>query len=415
MLADDQIVQMFKDMVRLDTTNPPGNEVLMTDYISSVLTDAGIWHQVFDAGEGRANLIARIEGETDIDPILLISHTDVVSCENQVWKYPPFEAVEEHGFIYGRGAIDTKHLTAMQLAAMVALKDTVPKRSVYLLATADEEQGSACGMPQVVAQYKDMFKGARVINEGGGFSITHDGENYYLCTVGEKGRIDVKVRINGDSGPASFKSDNKAVDTFSKVIGKLSSHRFPQVETGVSRRFSEILGEDIRHPFLKNFAWYNSHDAIILQSYDIGTQVNVLPYLIEFELSVQLLPGRTEQEARRLVASLFEGTGAEIEILRFDSGFESDCENEFFHTMEQLAKQYYGTNRILPVYALGRTDGRFLGSLGADVYGFSPVTDAIPFETILKLVHQVDERIDRESIIRGTRFLTDLITTMGNK
>lgn len=408
------IVELFKQMIRLDTTNPPGNEYLMTDLISAVLAKEGIWHKVQTTAEGRTNLIARIGVESELPPIILISHTDVVGCENQAWKHPPFEAVEEDRIIYGRGTVDTKHLTAMQLGALLALKDHILNRAVYLLATSDEEQGSSLGMPRLVQQYGDLFKRGLVINEGGGFCITHQGNPYWLCTVGEKGRIEVKVTIEGASGPASFKSENKAVDTFIGLLDHLGSYQFPAVDTAVHRLFTEVVGTESTHSFLNHFRWYNSHDAIILQRYDIGTQVNVLPYRIEFEFSLQLLPGRSEQEARSLLASLFAGTGVSYEVLRFDAGFESDCTNRFYKTMETLVQRHYGADRLIPVYALGRTDGRFLGPLPSDVYGFSPVTDAIPFETILKLVHQVDERIDRDSIVKGTRFLTDLIQTMGN-
>jgi len=406
-------VELFKQMIRLDTTNPPGNEVLMTDLIAEIFEKEGIWHRVQKTGEGRANLIARIGVDSDLPPILLISHTDVVGCENQSWTHPPFAAVEKEGIIYGRGTVDTKHLTAMQLCAMIALKDEQLDRAVYLLATSDEEQGSALGMPKLVEEYGCLLERGLVINEGGGFCITHNEKPYWLCTVGEKGRIELRVIIEGASGPASFKCENKAVDTFSALLEHLASYPFPLIETDVHRRFCDVLGDDITHPFLKHFYTYNSHDAIILQRYDIGTQVNVLPYRIEFELSLQLLPGRSEAEARAMVDALFADMPVTYEVLRFDPGFASDCNNTFYRTMEELARRQYGAQAIIPVYALGRTDGRFLGNLSCDVYGFSPVTKAIPFETILTLVHQVDEHIDRDSIEQGTRFLTDLVGIIG--
>ncbi len=385
----------------------------MTNLISSILEREGIWHRVQLTAEGRANLIARIGVDSDLPPILLISHTDVVGCENQSWTHPPFAAVEEDGMIYGRGTVDTKHLTAMQLCAMVALKDEQLDRAVYLIATADEEQGSTLGMPKLVEEYQGLLSGALVINEGGGFCITHQDKPYWLCTVGEKGRIEVRVTIEGSSGPASFKCSNKAIDTFAALLEHLGSHPFPLIETEVYQRFCAVLGSDITHPFLKHFSTYNSHDAIILQRYDIGSQVNVLPYHIEFELSLQLLPGRSEAEARAMVDALFATMPVSYEVLRFDPGFASDCSNAFYRTMESLACTLYGAQALIPVYALGRTDGRFLGSLGCDVYGFSPVTQAIGFETILNLVHQVDEHIDRNSIEQGTQFLIELVKTIG--
>ncbi len=413
MITEEQIISIFKDMIRLDTTNPEGNEVLMTDYISQLLDTHGIPYEIIALEKNRTNIIASIGEESDRAPILLISHMDVVPCEGQDWDYPPFDAIEEDGYIYGRGTMDTKHLTVMQLVAFLRMSTEKLDRKVYFIATADEEQGSKLGMPQVVAQYhKDLTRGL-VINEGGGFFMQNDGKSYYICTVGEKGRCEVHVTINGDSGPASFISDNKAVTKFAKLIEQLSSYEFPLCENEVHTIFSQTIGEVLDNPMLKNFKWYNGHDACILQSYDIGTQINVLPYHIEFDFALQLLPGKTQIDAQKMLDEIFKGIDATYEITAFMPGFSSSCNNRFFSHLQELVPKHYGEAQILPVYALGRTDGRFLGPLPCDVYGFSPVTKTIPFEEVLTLVHQRNERIDRESIIKGTDFITELITVMG--
>jgi acetylornithine deacetylase/succinyl-diaminopimelate desuccinylase-like protein len=413
MITDEQTVSIFRDMIRLDTTNPDGNEVLMTDYMAKILDDRGIPHTIVESSPNRTNIIASIGPDNGKRPILLISHTDVVTCENQSWKHPPFDAVEDDGYIYGRGTLDTKHLTAMQLVAFLNTDPKILKRRVYFIATADEEKGSTYGMPEVVKRFHREFANALVINEGGGFAIKNREVTYFLCTVGEKGRCDVHVNLDGDSGPASFKNDNKVVDKFSHLLERLSTYEFPLEDNSVHRRFMELLGGDIENPVLQNFARYNGHDACILHRYDIGKQVNVLPYHVEFDFSLQLLPGRTQEHAERMLKEIFNGVDASYTITDFTAGFASSCDNSFFKCMETLVGEHYGNARLLPVYALGRTDGRFLGPLPCDVYGFSPVTDRIQFEEVLTLVHQTDERIDRDSIIIGTRYFTDLITRMG--
>lgn len=412
-MTEDTIVSMFKDMIRLDTTNPKGNERLMTDYIARILTSHDIAYEIIEPEEGRANIIASIGTAADAPPILLISHLDVVSCEDQQWDHPPFDAIEKDGLIYGRGTLDTKHLTAMGLAAFLRLKDAELDRKVYFIATADEEKGSALGMPHIVKQYREELSGAYVINEGGGFFIEDAGRPFYLCTVGEKGRCEVHVSIKGDAGPASMICADKAVSKFTQLLDQLSSFEFPLEENEVYLLFSETLGESITDPMLKNFHWYNGHDAIILSSYDIGEQINVLPYHIEFDFSLQLLPGKTLEDAEAMLGEIFEGIDADYEITAFTGGFSSSCSTSIFSSLRELLPKYYRDAEILPVYALGRTDGRFLGPLPCDVYGFSPVTRTIDFHQVLRLVHQANEHIDRESLGTGADFLTELIQRTG--
>jgi acetylornithine deacetylase/succinyl-diaminopimelate desuccinylase-like protein len=414
-ISNERIIQIFKDMICLDTTNPQGNEVLMTEYISAILNSYEIPYSIVETAKGRTNLVASIGLEGGERPLVFISHVDVVSCEGQTWKHPPFSAIEEDGFIYGRGTLDTKHLTAMQLVAFVRASKFNLNRKVYFVASADEEKGSNFGMSILAKQFGAQFKDALVINEGGGFFIENANKPYYLCTVGEKGRCEVHVELEGDSGPASFKADNKVVDSFAKLLDSMSSFEFPLSENPVHKKFVQCLGPVIDNPILKNFERYNAHDACILQRYDIGNQINVLPYHIEFDFSLQLLPNETQADAEKMLETMFAGQSATYSVTSFFPGFATSCDNDFFKELEKLVQEQYGAVALLPVYALGRTDGRFLGPMPCDVYGFSPVTSAIDFSQVLTLVHQVNERIDRESVIKGANFFTDLLTTIGCK
>ena len=146
------VISIFKDLVRIDTTNPPGNEALATSYLASLLDEHTIGYEIVEPEPSRASIVARIGPERGEPPLILISHLDVVEADPGEWSYPPFEAVERDGVIYGRGTLDTKYLTAMQLAAFVAMKDETLNRPVYLVATADEENGSGLGMPVVAKQ-----------------------------------------------------------------------------------------------------------------------------------------------------------------------------------------------------------------------------------------------------------------------
>ncbi len=415
-VSDEKIIEIFSTMIQLDTTN---DEQAMTDYIGGILDSHGIHYEIIEPSPGRTNLISRLgaePSEATEPPVLFISHTDVVDCENQNWSVPPFSAEERDGMIYGRGTLDTKYLTAMQLAACIEHKDTPLPFPLYFIATADEERGSTHGMPHVVTSYGKAFLHGRVINEGGGFLVHNNRTSYYLCTAGEKGRCTVQVSIEGTAGPASFRTEGKAVDRYVMLLQRIMEYTFEEEETGVAGHFREVLGETVNNPFLKKFDFYNSHDAFSLRSVNIGRQVNVLPSMIKFDLEIQMLPGRKKEKIISILDELFEGIeGASWEITAFQEGFESDLTSSFFKTMEETALTYYPGEALLPVYALGRTDGRFLGTLPSHVWGFAPVSEAIGFTEVLRLVHQENEHIDRDSVILGTRFLSDLLTKTGNR
>lgn len=412
---DEKIISIFKEMLRINTTNPPGDEHLLCAYIASIFDEHNIEYEIVKKGEKRENIIARKGPHNSTPPIILISHLDVVSTEGQEWTYPPFDAVEVEKIIYGRGTVDTKHLTVMELIAFLSVDETTLDRPLYFVATSDEEKGSEYGMRYVAELYKEEFKGGSVLNEGGGFYVENGDDGYFLITMGEKGRCDVKVSIKGDSGPSSFKSNNKAVDTFTTLLERMSSYDFKEEENPVSIRFNEMIKEPIQDKFLSHFKHYNSHNAFILNSYDIGNQINVLPYSIQFDFAIQLLPGKTLNDATEILESLFDGIAATYEISAFLPGFISSLDTPLYRAADEYVPSYFEGGPLLPVFALGRTDGRFLGQLGCDVYGFSPVNKEIDFHTILTLVHQVDERIDTGSILQGSALFTHMLNQQNRR
>lgn len=409
MYSDENIISLFKEMIRINTTNPPGDEHLLCAYIASIFEEQKVEYTIIKKAEKRENIIARKGPVNNLPPIILISHLDVVDTANQEWTYPPFDAVEVDNIIYGRGTVDTKHLTVMQLIAFLQVDESQLESPLYFVATSDEEKGSEYGMRYVADVYKDEFTNGAVINEGGGFYVENGDKGYYLITMGEKGRCGVKVKIKGDSGPSSFKSNNKAVDTFTTLLERMSSYEFEDEENPISSCFNETVNEPIIDTYLSHFKHYNSHNAFILNSYDIGTQVNVLPYNIEFDFAIQLLPGKKLEDAKNILEDLFKGINATYEVTDFLPGFISSLDTPLYKSIDKHFPQFFDGGILLPVFALGRTDGRFLGQIGCDVYGFSPINKIIDFHTVLTLVHQVDERIDRNSVLQGSALFTQML------
>jgi acetylornithine deacetylase/succinyl-diaminopimelate desuccinylase-like protein len=407
------VVEAFKTMVRFDTTNPPGNESVLTDYLGSIFADHAIDCEIVEPEPSRASIVARIGPDGGAPPVILISHLDVVAADPAEWSHPPFAAVETDGVIFGRGTLDTKYLTAMELGAFLAMKDEPLSRPVYFVATADEEQGSALGMPHVADRWAKAFAGGIVINEGGGFYVEHDSRAYHLCTAGEKGRCTFTVTIGGTAGPSSFPAANRAIDKLLALFDRMAAFDFPRDANPVAQRFDELLGAKIEAPFLAAFGRYNAHDSFILKSYDAGSQPNALPHEITFEAELHLVPSRTREYAERVLRDVFDGVDAGYEITDFRAGFVSDLEGPAFESLRRSAATRLGGAELLPVFALGQTDGRFLGALSCDVYGFGPVLPSIPFSEVLTLVHQKDEKMTRDSVLIGVRIIEQLIRDTG--
>ncbi|ONI39310.1 hypothetical protein AN639_06430 [Candidatus Epulonipiscium fishelsonii] len=408
------VVEILKDMVRLDTSN--NNEYLMTDYIANILGKCGIEFDIIEPAQGRKSIISILGDKSEENPIAFISHIDVVSANESEWKYKPFDATQEDGFIYGRGTLDTKFLTAISLVTFIKLSQEPLNRQIIFIASADEEQGSKLGMPHVVHKYKDLLRNALVINEGGGFLVENKKDKFYTCTAGEKGRCEVHIKIEGTPSAASFPNQNRSTHKFLKVLERLSNYEFEIEENDVYKKYVSLLGSDIESPLLQGYKDYNCKNIIMLPTYEIGEAVNIMPKNIEFNFSVQLLPSKTQEDTERIVKDILDGLDLTYEIKEFIQGFSSDCTSEFFEELESITQKYFCKDaRLLPVYALGRTDGRFLGNIPADVYGASLVSPKIPFKDVIKIVHQANEKVDVDTLNLGVEAYLELAKKMGMK
>ena len=210
-------VALLKDLVRINTTNPPGEEEKLLLYLERILQEHRIPYVYQKSAKGRGNLLAwQLADQAEEAPLILMSHTDVVAAQASQWKFPPFEAQEVDGYIYGRGTVDTKQLTAMELTAFLALKEKeIPlKRDVYFLATSDEESGSAYGLQwfldheitvgETTKTGRELFRGSDVISEGGGFPVVGGKREFYLCESGQKSCGTVEFTVKAKSAKGAF-------------------------------------------------------------------------------------------------------------------------------------------------------------------------------------------------------------------
>ena len=412
-------VRLLKELVRIDTVNPPGGEMRIVRRLAEILEEAGVACTVQEPVPGRGNIIALLPAENPAEkPLFLLSHLDVVPADGDGWQYPPFEAQEHDGYIYGRGTVDTKQLTVMELAAFLALKQrgTALRRDVFFLATCDEEAGSRYGMRwfleheiEIDGRVKtgaDWIAGSDVISEGGGFPVVACGKEYYLCESGQKscGTVEFTVKARKAKGPYFASGDGMArAMALACDIGRTEMEG-AALET--VRRFESRLNGARLSPMMAKILDAMKRNTMTVTMI-AGKNVNTVTVTCD----VRLLPGFGRDYLQRVLDSLCEKWDCEARILDLSDGYESSPDSGFLTILENATLAELGKTRqeaeILPFVSMGSSDGRYLTRTGARVYGYSPVFGwDMTFDSAVKMVHGVNERIHRDSVVFGSRVLS---------
>ena len=418
--------KILQDLIRFDTTNPPGNERACIEYIQQLLGDAGIETTLYAKVEQRPNLVARIKGRGEAPPLMLYGHVDVVTTAGQDWRYPPFGAEIHDGFVWGRGALDMKGGVAMMIAALLRLKaeEVVPAGDLILLVLADEENYAEFGARFMVEAHPEVFEGVRyALGEFGGFNITLAGKRFYPIQVAEKQVCGLELKFKGPSGHGAMPAPECAAIHLGYALDRIYSRRMPVhvtapvrgmvgemarsvggatglglralLQPALTDKLLDRLGE-IGLTFVPMF--HNTVNATIFQG---GEKRNVVPSEIRVELDGRMLPGvRPEQmiaEVRELIGLGEEDV--EIRVLQYEPGPEKIDLGLFDH-LAGVLKQLDPEGIPVPYLLTAVTDGRHLAKLGIQSYGFIPMQLPEDFE-FFKLAHAADERIPVEAVRFG--------------
>jgi acetylornithine deacetylase/succinyl-diaminopimelate desuccinylase-like protein len=423
------------DLIRIDTTNPPGNEQVAAKYIAAILTKEGINSEFLDLAPGRSALVARLRSAAMPDPsraLLLVAHMDVVGVDKAKWTVDPFAATIKDGYMYGRGSIDDKGMLAANLAAFIALKRSNSRvnRDVIFLATADEEQGGEASIRVLIAKYWDKFAAGFALNEGGRVILKNGKVEYVAVQASEKVPVDVAVIARGPSGHASVPTKDNAVVHLAAAVEKIGGYTAPTRFTTIVRRYFEQLapleddelakwirsldtpdrGEHAQRVVSDANPLWNSmlRDTIAPTMLNAGVRANVIPSEARAMLNVRLLPGNTIDVLLGELTKLVNDPNIRFEV-QPDAGLAappSSLESDFYATITKAASQEFSGAPVLPFLSAGATDSAQLRLHNVQAYGVSPfpMTDEDS-----RRMHADDERMPLASFEKGVDFLARIV------
>ena len=417
-------VELLQNLIRFDTTNPPGNEVECIAYVNNILVESGFETTLLAKAPNRPNLITRLKGQGNAPPILLYGHVDVVTTIGQDWTHPPFEGKIVDGCVWGRGALDMKGGVAIMLAAFLRAKAEGFSTSgdVVLAVLSDEEGASDYGARYLVENHPEKFKGIRyALGEAGGSRIYLMNRKLYPIMVAEKQICWMRAYVRGPGGHGSLPLRGGAMTKLARLLQQLEQRRLPVHITPAARQMivtmasalsfpsnivlGQLLNPRLTDRILKLLGtkgkglealFHNTVNATIVRG---GEKINVIPSEIMLELDGRLLPGF---KPNNMIAELRHviGDEVELEVVRHDPG-PAEPDMGLFDTLAGILAEADPGSMSFPMLMPGVTDGRFFSRLGIQTYGFTPM-NLPPDLNLLQVAHAADERIPVESLVFGT-------------
>ncbi len=404
----NEALDCLRALIRLDTTNPPGNERIATDYIAEALAAHGVESVIRESAPTRASLVARHPGtDSSKGALLLSSHTDVVPVERSGWTREPFSGEIADGCVWGRGAIDMKSKCATDLVLMTALKraGAKPDRDVIMAAVADEEAGSDYGAKFLVERHPELVRASYVLNEVGGFTIHLGNRRFYPIQIAEKGFVTIKMKVTAMPGHGSMPRSDTAISRISELITKIVKTPMRKNVSPFMRKTLEELGVPVDSPgplFQPMLA--NTVSPTILRA---GYKDNVIPGEATIVLDGRTLPG---EDPESFMAELREIVGPEptFELIKTAPPAETSPDTPLFELIKETIEASDPGSRAIPWMIPGATDNKFYSKLGAACYGFSPVRlePHMPFGS---LYHGNDERLPIEGFYWGLKVYAEVV------
>ncbi|MFC2045670.1 M20/M25/M40 family metallo-hydrolase [Chloroflexota bacterium] len=424
-------VELLQDLIRFNTTNPPGNEKECINYINYLLNSFGIETTIIAKNPARPNLIARLTGSSKSAPLLLYGHVDVVTTQNQIWQHPPFEGKVVDGYVWGRGALDMKGGVAMMLAAFLRAKAegiTLPG-DVVLTIVSDEEGGGNYGTKYLIEHHKALFDGIRyAISEFGGCTFYIGQKRFYPIMVAEKQPCMIVASVVGEGGYPSLAIQDGAMAKLGWLLQRLEQKRTPLHVTDIVRQTIITVAESI--PFPSNLIirqllnpifsgrvlrllgkkgevfepmLHNSVNATAIRGAD---SIFMLPERIVLTLACMLLPGYSPDDMISELRQII-GDDIKLKVIHYE-GVPAKTDLSLINTLAGILRESDPDGVPVPILLPTTTDCRFFRRIGIQTYGFLPM-NLPPDFNFWQTAHAADERIPVDALNFGADAIYKLL------
>ena len=426
--ARDEVVKILSGFVRIDTSNPPGNETRGAEYLKAILDREGIPSEILEMERGRGNIVARLKGNGKRKPILLMGHIDVVGVEREKWTVDPFGGVVKDGYLYGRGSSDDKGMASACLEVFLLLhRHKVPlDRDVIFLAEAGEEGTSRVGIDFMVQQHWDKIECEYALNEGGMIYAPNGKVKYVGVATTEKVPRGFRLVARGTSGHGSVPRPDNAITHLAAAVAKVGNWQAPMRLNETTRAFfsrlakispadeaylyshledpanSEMVQEKIR----TSNGIYNSmlRTSIVPTIIKGGFRSNVIPGDAEVTLDVRAVPDEDIEALAQTLRKLINDPAVEVvppPARGRPATPPSKLETEMFRALESAQAKLFPGTLTLPLMLTGATDSAQLRAKGVQAYGLGSVAG----DRERASVHGNDERISVEGLGKFVEFI----------
>lgn len=429
---EENVVTRLQEYLRIDTTNPPGNESRAVEFFAGIFKQEGIAYETAEPAPGRGNIWARLEGG-DKPALILLHHMDVVPADPGHWEVPPFSGAIRDGYVFGRGAQDMKSDGILHLEVFLALHRAgkALNRDVIFLATADEEAGGFLGAGWLVKHRPDIFEGAGfLLTEGGVGTLIGKQQRFVIATT-QKVPMWIRLHTTGRPGHGSAPRRETAVTRLLGALERIRHHAFtPRIIPTVDTYFKAIAGQ---YTGRTRSAYANMHEAVQdpvfmeeLQAEDPAAhaltrntcaitrlsgsdKINVIPTGAAAELDCRLLPDQDPDSFLEDLRGIIDDDSVSIEVILNFEPAVSSTDTALYQAIVEVMRRHYPDAVITPRMFHAFTDSHFFREIGIDSYGFIPML--IP-EVDSNLLHDNNERIPVESLKHGVKLLQEIIETV---
>jgi acetylornithine deacetylase/succinyl-diaminopimelate desuccinylase-like protein len=445
-LARDELIEHLRGLIRIPSVT--GDEIDAARYLADVLAAEGVPAEFLEPEPKRGSIVARLRGDgSGGGPLLLMSHIDVVPAPADGWSHDPFAADIADGYVWGRGAIDMKHMVALELELMLLLAraaraagrdpaaDPVPglRRDVIFAATADEEVGGDAGIGWIVDHRPELVRADAAFNEDGAFTVEAFGRRLYPIQAGEKGYAWYRIDVDGTWSHGSMPGEWNAALRAARIVDRLGDPGPVRLVPAVERAM-EILrplipaaassegasnGDGSNAEAFPAFwpePWDRFWSALLRDTISpnilrAGVAQNVIPGAAEIELDCRILPGTAHEpmltELRRRIGEDLWAK-ATVQEVRWADGIEQPLDGPAWTAMREALLAADPGAVIVPFLAPWSTDAKHTARIGIPTYGFAPLRLA-PGDGFLELAHADDERVPIEGLQWGLGVFADAV------